>query len=536
MLFPSNYTPTLVSIGLDGLATVAAIAATPLVGIAIAGTSAAYTIYGAETGNSPSLTPSATNNGVTYEYFGVTGGGPEGTGSNSYFGDVFGAGVPVHLGICSAQFGSPITYTITASSTLGQYWPTQDQYSNSGPATQVSMTVSAVPAVEISGTAYLGPGNQYPDANNYVYLQQGTCGQNYKIPTNSAGDFRFFGAPNTDYTVHATYETPANGVGSYHPELSQNSITVNTGSPGGLVYAGLHVGGVIQGYVRDASGQPIDNASVSIQNSAGNVEEVHTNSEGFYLAAVGNNTTYKVTASGDGASSSNSVTASYLQSSYDNFTLGVYGIVFSESGLPSGSNWSVVLDGVQSYSTGSTITVLKADGQYSYTISAITYDSLQYNPSPSSGSVTVSGSGVSESISFSPVSISFDESGLHGNTWSVTINGDTKSTSGSGITFPEPIDTTYSYSIGVPAGYSVSSSSGSVYLGSSSLSLSISFTPNYYNTVTFDESGLPSGTQWAVAMNSTQSSSTGTSTSLSVANGQYSYSIFSASVTLSNGE
>ena len=150
--------------------------------------------------------------------------------------------------------------------------------------------------------------------------------------------------------------------------------------------------------------------------------------------------------------------------------------------------------------------------------------------------MTVSGSGVSESISFSPVSKSFEGSGLHGNTWSVTINGDTKSTSGSGITFPEPIDTTYSYSVGVPAGYSANPSSGSVYLGSSSTSVSISFTPTYYNTVTFDESGLPSGTQWTAVMNSTQSSSSGTSISFSVANGQYSYSIFQASVTESNGD
>ena len=178
---PSKYTPTLVSLGLDDLATVASIAGSPLVGIAIAGASATYTIYGAETGNSPSLTPSATNNGATYEYFGVTGGGPEGTGSNSYFGDVFGAGVPVQLQICPAQFSSPITYTIYANSTMGQYWQTQCQYSNLGPATYVSMTVSAVPAVEISGTAYLGTGNQHPDANNYVYLQNGIGGQNYKI-------------------------------------------------------------------------------------------------------------------------------------------------------------------------------------------------------------------------------------------------------------------------------------------------------------------------------------------------------------------
>ncbi len=520
-----NYQKTLVTLGLSGLGVLASIADLPEVGIVVSAAGGAYAICGSATGYSSSINSQIKDGGTLYEYFGVTCGGPVNPGSNSYNGNVFGAGVPVNLYIQPAQFDSPITYTIYANSTMGQHWPVQCQYQNCGPATHVSMTVSAVPAVEISGTAYLGPGNQHPDANNYVYLQVGLGGQNYKVPTNSAGDFRFFGAPNTNYTIHATYDTPANGTGAYHPELSENSVTVNTGSPGTLVYAGIHVGGAVEGYVTDYTGQPIDNASVSIQNSAGNVEYVHTNSQGFYFGSVGNNSSYIVTASAGGNTSSNTVTATYLQTTYDNLTLGLFGVTFSESGLPTGAQWSVDLGGSQASSTGSSLVIAKPDGQYSYTIGASTDSGLQYNPSPSSGSVTVSGSGVSVSTSFAPVSISFDETGLHGNTWSVTIGKLTESTSGTSLSLAKPINSDYYYTIGVPEGYSANPSSGTTYLGSSSTSVSVSFTPTSYYSVTFDESGLPSGYTWSVNMGGTaKSASTGSSIGFSEPDGYFSYS------------
>lgn len=523
-LSSGTYLSSIVSLGLTGLGTVAKIADNPLVEILVAGASGAYTIYGAATGNSQSIVSQVIDGGSVYEYFGVTGGGPENPGSNSYFGDVFGAGVPVHLIIHPAQFNSPITYTISASSAMGKDW-TNFGYCNVGSATHVMLTVKAVPAVEISGTVYLGPGNQHPDANNYVYLQEGACGQNYKVPTNSAGDFRFFGAPDTNYTIHATYSSPANGTGSYHPELSENSVTVSTGSPGGLVYAGLHVGGVVQGYVKDYAGQPISDASVYVQNSAGDTEKVLTNSEGFYYATVGNTSTYTVTAKADGVTDSNSVNLDYLETAYDNFTL-AYVVTFSESGLPSGTEWSVDFNGNTQYSTSTSTSFSAWNGTYSYTIGSTTSSGDTYDPSLSSGSVTVSGSNQAVDVSFIPVSIVFDGSGLHGNTWSVTINSNTKSTSGSSISFPEPVDNYYYPSVGAPSGYSASESSSSVYLGTSSTTVDIQFTATSTYTVTFDETGLPAGHTWSVTMDgTTNSASTGSSIGFSgIPNGYFSYS------------
>ncbi len=74
-----------------------------------------------------------------------------------------------------------------------------------------------------------------------------------------------------------------------------------------------------------------------------------------------------------------------------------YTVTFTESGLPSGTSWSVTFNGKTSTSTSSTVSFSAVNGTYSYTIGAVS----GYTSSPSSGSVTVSGSAQGVSISFS---------------------------------------------------------------------------------------------------------------------------------------
>ena len=75
-----------------------------------------------------------------------------------------------------------------------------------------------------------------------------------------------------------------------------------------------------------------------------------------------------------------------------------YTVTFTESGLPSGTTWSVTLGGSTSSGTGS-ISFSEPDGTYSYSIGAVS----GYTSSPSSGSLTVNGAAVSQAISFSKV-------------------------------------------------------------------------------------------------------------------------------------
>ncbi len=73
-----------------------------------------------------------------------------------------------------------------------------------------------------------------------------------------------------------------------------------------------------------------------------------------------------------------------------------YTVTFSETGLPSGATWSVTLNGVQESSSTSDISFQEYNGSYSYSIGS----SGIFNPSPSSGSVSVSGSNTGVSVGY----------------------------------------------------------------------------------------------------------------------------------------
>lgn len=149
-------------------------------------------------------------------------------------------------------------------------------------------------------------------------------------------------------------------------------------------------------------------------------------------------------------------------------------------------------------------------------------------PGSDSGSqninVALGNDGGNNSVNFYTSTVTFEESGLDGQNWSVTLNGYEQSTSGNQIQFTEPPGS-YSFTIGNVQYYSVSPASGSFYLGTSSVTKSITFTPTQYWTLAFDESGLPSGTQWNAKVDGVQKSSTGTSISFSEPAGSHSYSI-----------
>jgi len=81
------------------------------------------------------------------------------------------------------------------------------------------------------------------------------------------------------------------------------------------------------------------------------------------------------------------------------FKLLTYNITFTESGLPSGTSWSVTLNGTTLSSKTNTIAFSLPNGTYSYTIGNIS----GYNISKSSGSLTISGKNVTQSVTFSSV-------------------------------------------------------------------------------------------------------------------------------------
>ena len=73
-----------------------------------------------------------------------------------------------------------------------------------------------------------------------------------------------------------------------------------------------------------------------------------------------------------------------------------YNITFTETGLPSGTSWSVTLNGVKESSTASTIVFSELNGTYTYTVNSVS----GYTVSPSSGSITVNGKDMTQAITF----------------------------------------------------------------------------------------------------------------------------------------
>ncbi len=245
---------------------------------------------------------------------------------------------------------------------------------------------------------------------------------------------------------------------------------------------------------------------------------------GTYNFTIGNVSGYKASpSSGELVVKGSNITENIF---FTPTTFQMFSITFSESGLLSGTLWSVTINGTEEYSKNSTITFREPNGTYPFTVSPVS----GYSVSPSSGSINVKGAAVSENISFQVLSypVTFSESGLpQGAEWSVTLGNTTKSSFNSSISFDEP-DGSYYFTISIFPGYSASPHSGNVTVNGQSLSIAIKFTQILFN-IEFEESGLPDGTMWYVNLSSGQSYSSLNDTIIfSEPNGSYTYNIATA--------
>src|SRR5208283_438868 len=201
----------------------------------------------------------------------------------------------------------------------------------------------------------------------------------------------------------------------------------------------------------------------------------------------------------------------------------LYAVVFTESALPSGTSWSVTFGGTQSPSTTTTISFSSvASGLYSFsTLTPVTVGQTQYCASPSSGSMNVPSS-TSQSISYSACAYYLTMSAGAGGTVSPSsewVN------SGSSVTITATPSSGYYFSSWSGTGtgsYSGSSSSQTITVNNP-ITETAAFIAN--PTVTFTESGLPSGTSWTVTFNGSPHSSTTATISIpGVSPGSYSWS------------
>jgi len=255
---------------------------------------------------------------------------------------------------------------------------------------------------------------------------------------------------------------------------------------------------------------------------------------GEYNYSVGGVAGYSVTSNGAGNVTLDNAFV-FVAVTYAAIPPKTYTVTFTEAGLASGAVWSITLNGLTEFSGTTTVAFVEPAGTYSYTVGAV----LGY-ATPSGGSVKVTNANVGVSVTYTALpppptyALAFSESGLpSGTSWTVTVNGASYTSTTSTINVTGLATGTYTYSVEAVTGYTASPDGGTVDISTSDQSVSVTFTavptppPTY--TITFTESGLPSGTSWSLMVNGQPYSSSTSSISVTGVVGSYTYAVESVS-------
>ena len=336
-------------------------------------------------------------------------------------------------------------------------------------------------------------------------------------PLSSTGTVITFSEPN------GTYSFTVAGIAGYTANPNSGQLTVN----GNTVNENIIWSQVKYTMTYDEHGLPANTqwfVNVTGQTSLTGITSSLTNSlpNGTYTLVVSsaNNKyhveTYTSSFTVDGGGS----TLNFY------FTLTLYHITFSETGLPTNTLWTASVNNTNQTSEVGSIDFSEGNGSYNYVI----YNVTGYAPSPHSGSLTVNGADIAVNIAFSPYySIVFTESGLRtGTSWTVTISGQRVSSIANSLTFNRT-NGSYSYVVSGAAGYIITPSTGQVTVSGSSITISLAF--NKLLLLTFIESGLPSGQTWGVIFGgvyykATVSGSAGTEIIINTTTGTQSATIY----------
>jgi hypothetical protein len=196
-----------------------------------------------------------------------------------------------------------------------------------------------------------------------------------------------------------------------------------------------------------------------------------------------------------------------------------------------GTPWEVYAWGPNLSQTASSVTqsveIFLTNGTYNYTI--LFQSTANVSATPSNGTFTVAGAVVYVALSFgwgpTEYFLVFLGSGLpNGDSWCLSVS--TISGCGSPSLGGWVRNGTYPFTIGAPAGYLANPSSGNITVAGAAVSVTVTFTIGAtVNQVVFLESGLATGTNWAVTLGNLTQWSSGANDSFTVVNGQYLYTV-----------
>lgn len=226
-----------------------------------------------------------------------------------------------------------------------------------------------------------------------------------------------------------------------------------------------------------------------------------------------------------------------MNNTNQNFTLLT---TFSQTGLPSGTGWSVSYSNTVNYSTSSQISFSTSSGNKQFLIQSIKKNGCVYTPNPSLG--TLSGGSQQTVIFASSCTTNFTESGLpQGDNWTVNYASSIRSSNTNAITFIT-IGSTFAFRINSVSSsnrstgncsfaYIPSPGSGNLVAGAAK---SISFTNTSACASNFVESGLPVGLSWEVTYDGQFNSSNRTKITFMQPIGSYSFNVSTIAVQSGN--
>ncbi|MDG6982739.1 MAG: hypothetical protein JRM74_04720 [Nitrososphaerota archaeon] len=366
----------------------------------------------------------------------------------------------------------------------------------SGTAVPVTLSATGLPA---GATASFSPASCSPSCSSAMTIATSvsTPPGVYTVTVTGSGggvaNSTHYALTVTPFKFDISASPPALSVVQGFTNSSSLTLTLKSGTAAAVAFSASGLPAGVSASFSPSSCAPNCSSSMSLAASKGTLPGTYS---------------FTVTASGGGATNSTTMSLTVIAAKYL--------VTFSESGLALGAAWSVTLNGVTNSSTGTTVTFLEINGQYSYTVAARGYMST-----PPSGVLTVNEAPLGVSLSFAPLkyAVTFTETGLASATvWSVVLGGTTVTSATAQAMFNE-VNGTYLFTVVHVTGYSVTPSTGNVTVAGANVTVSLAFVRVYH--VTFTQTGLPTGTDWTVTLGALTNSSTGTSMLFREPNGEY---------------
>ncbi len=289
----------------------------------------------------------------------------------------------------SANNSSNIYSLSTNSSSVGTGNATIE--SNTGQLTIIS-AVSSQPINNIYGFT-----NQYSNSSHIAVGELENTNDNNLFSVNSSSNYDATSIESV--SISSSIYSPL-GILSYNSDLESNqtnfNLSFNISAPGNnelLVIFTLGYTQVANGFCQNYGVNVNGIATKGLNGTAIQVDQGVWSSISvnyFYLNSSGKYSVNSVVSSTDGSIE----LLGFVISQNTNYN---YGVTFTETGLKSGTSWSVTLNDETESSTTQTIVFSEPNGTYSYLIGYV-FGNVS---SPSSGSLTVSGKPVSVNIIFS---------------------------------------------------------------------------------------------------------------------------------------